>query len=146
MVFLGKLDIMCFGKHFRQIQHMITIMDPTCQIYLNCTYDKETFQQEKERLAELNYEIQGVTKEIIYSEELFKYPAYISAYDWSSCYEYALIIEEEQKIVYVYLQGIPEILLSFENEYSPYYMENVDDEIKGKCIYENAGYFIRDLK
>ena len=30
---------------------MDTFMDPTCQIYLNCTYDAEIFFQEKERLA-----------------------------------------------------------------------------------------------
>lgn len=125
---------------------MNTFMDPTCQIYLSCTYDTETYQKEVERLSQINYEMNGAMKPIQYEENIFAYPAYVSIYQWESCYEYALVDDEEQKIVYVFLQGIPEWMLAFDEEYSPYYMNQEGKELEKMTIYLHEGYFKRDLK
>lgn len=123
---------------------MNTFMDPTCQIYLSCTYDTETYQKEVERLSQINYEMNGAIKSIKYEEDIFAYPAYVSMYQWESCYEYALVDAEEQKIVYVFLQGIPEWMLAFDEEYSPYYINQEGKELEKMTIYLYEGYFKRD--
>ncbi len=85
---------------------MDTFMDPTCKVFMECSFDNvEQFQAECNRLSQISVDNNTEKNEIQYSETLFKYPAYIAMYDWSSCYEYALILEEQKKIVYVFLQG-----------------------------------------
>ena len=83
-----------------------TFMDPTCKIFMECRFvNDETFEEECSRLSQIKKKKDSQINEVQYSETLFQYPAYIAMYDWSSCYEYALILEEENKIVYVFLQG-----------------------------------------
>lgn len=125
---------------------MNTLMDPTCQIYLCCTYDTETYQKEVDRLSQIKYEMNGLTKSIQYEENIFAYPAYVSIYEWESCYEYALVDAEEQKIVYVFMQGIPKWMIAFDEKYSPYYMSQEGKKFEKMSIYLHDGYFKRDLK
>ena len=122
---------------------MDTWMDPTCKIYMECVFeDAEKFKQECNRLSQISVEkYEGVTlhtadkiHEIHYSEELFHYPAYIACYNYNSCDEYALIIEEEQKIIYVYLQGAS---MKVDEEYMPV---KKDDTNKITSIYQFNGY------
>jgi len=56
-------------------------------------------------------------------------------YDWSSCYEYALILQEQNKIVYVFLQGNS---LKVDKEYMPL---SLSDENDGFSIYSFDGFF-----
>ena len=89
-------------------------LDPICEIYLKCTYSAEEYNSEVERLKNI--------QNIKYDEENFNYKAYVSMYNFSSCYEYALLLEEEKTIVYINTQGIYGNWLQglrFDKEYLP---------------------------
>ena len=116
---------------------MDTFMDPTCKVFMECTFDNaEMFEQECTRLSQITVTLDDETNEITYNQELFNYPAYVAIYDWSSCYEYALILEEEQKIIYVFCQST-----KVDKEYMP--IKN-NEESKSFSIYSFDGY--TDLK
>ena len=96
------------------------LWDPT-QLYLDVIYDDENFQKEIERLNnydisedsrwdEGSFEFSADTKfRLDEKMKLFNYPTYISDYAVSG-FSYASVIEEEKRIVYVYLEcsGIDE--------------------------------------
>ncbi|MGN0351589.1 MAG: hypothetical protein ACI4ES_08045 [Roseburia sp.] len=98
-----------------------TFLDPTCEIYLKCTYPEQRFEEEVAR-------VKGITG-IREDTEHFQYPAYVAMYNFSSSYEYALVLEEEKSIVYVNTQGIyPNWFLGlrFPKEYLPEdFMEDI---------------------
>ena len=109
--------------------------------YLICaeiTYTKEQLEQEKERLAQVECDInltadgENITNKVTYTEELFSYPAYVAAYAANLSYEYALVDEADCKIIYVYMQvkdgnGI------LPSEYLP-------TEYLGRNIYEDNSW------
>lgn len=116
-----------------------TFMDPTCKVFMECTFSsKEEFEEECSRLSTIVVNNNSELNKIRYSEESFSYPAYITMYDWSSCYEYALLIEDENKIVYVFLQGDSQ---KVDEKYMPIISENADNSFS---IYSFGGAF--DLK
>ena len=91
-----------------------TFMDPTCEVYLKCTYSEETYKDELERLKAIS----GIKEDA----EHFMSTTYVSVYNFSSSYEYALPIEAENTIVYISTQGIyPSKLLGlkFDKKYLP---------------------------
>lgn len=91
-----------------------TLFDPTCEIFLKCTYNEENFQNEVTRLSSI--------PQIKHEEEHFNYPAYVTMYNFSSTYEYALILEDSKEIIYINTQGIyPYRVLGlyFDKEYLP---------------------------
>lgn len=124
-------------------------------IYLEATYEQEQFEKEKERLSniycEFNSDKDKQKKPIVYSEKLFNYPAYIAAYCSNLSYEYALIQEQQCKIVYIHgkLFEFGEMIeadyLPLDKDKSNLYqgnsMDNIniyvleDPKIKG-CYYE----------
>ena len=111
-----------------------TLMDPTCKIYMVSSFsDDEMFEKECLRLSNIMVENAGQINEIQYSETLFNYPAYIAMYDWSSCYEYALVSKDEKKIVYVFLQGDSQ---KVDEKYMPIHGGNDD---AGFSIYSFDG-------
>ena len=116
---------------------MDTFMAPTCKVFMECVFDdKEMFEQECNRLSQITVESDDEINEIKYKEDLFRYPAYVAIYDLSSCYEYALILEEEQKIIYVFCQST-----KVDKEYMPI---NKKEENDGFSIYKFGQYI--DLK
>ncbi len=116
-----------------------TLMDPACKIIMECVFDSsEGFEEECSRLSRITVKNDENINEIQYSENLFQYPAFIAIYDWSSCFEYALILEEQNKIVYVFLQGSSQ---KTDAEYMPLSLKN---ENKGFSIYSFNG--VLDLK
>ncbi len=105
---LEKYVYECYGNRMFQ----------TCQIYLECTYSKEAYMAEKERLK--NVKDQETEKSIQSSEEEFAYPGIYAMLNSESCYEYVLFIEEEQKMIYIYLQGLVDRRdLKFPEKYLP---------------------------
>ncbi|MBP3603894.1 MAG: zf-HC2 domain-containing protein [Lachnospiraceae bacterium] len=101
------------------------------QIYLKCSYDKEAYETEKNRLLNLIDESTG--RGTVYSEEETFLPCvYAMLYDEG--YEYALLDEEDGTIIYIYLQGIDRREVVFRKEYLPtdygqagYYFETERD-------------------
>lgn len=79
-------------------------LDNTYEVYLKCTYDKDTYEDEVKRLSQIRTTEGKVEKYIAYTEERFVYPAYVAIYDDYDCYEYALVNAEKNQIVYVYDQ------------------------------------------
>lgn len=109
-------------------------LDPMCEIYLKCTYNLEEYEKEVERLSKI--------PNIKFDEENFNYDAYVTMYNFSSCYEYALILEEEKSIVYINTQGIYGhylLGLRFDKVHLPKkFMENIEytgDREKNFTIY-----------
>lgn len=89
-----------------------------CQIYLECQYTEEHYIQEVERLQQIAGQDTGL--EVIYTEKDFEYPAIYAMINAESCNEYALLMEEENKIIYVYLQAtVDRRELYFDEEYLP---------------------------
>lgn len=86
------------------------------QIYLECIYEKESYKVEKQRLLQITDK--NTERKVGYSEEEASIPCvYAMLYDEG--YEYALLSEEEGKIIYIYLQGIDRRELVFEEKYLP---------------------------
>ena len=86
------------------------------QIYLECTYEKEAYEAEKQRLLQITDK--NTERKVGYSEEETSLPCvYAMLYDEG--YEYALLSDEEGKIIYIYLQGIDRRELVFDEKYLP---------------------------
>ena len=83
------------------------LFDDNNEIYLSCVYEEEIYKEEVERLKAISitikYKNQEHTNYIKYDETSYKYPAYISSDGFASVYEYALLLEENRQIVYLYL-------------------------------------------
>lgn len=83
-----------------------TFMDPTCKVYLECKYKNiSSFERECSRLEQIKVEMDEKTNKIVYKEDVFSLPAYIAMYNYSSCFEYALVDEVNKTIIYIYMQG-----------------------------------------
>lgn len=120
--YLGYSELVIFPKDVSQENiesyfylNRDMIFDPICEIYLKCQYNAEEYASEVERLKEI--------PNIRYDQENFNYSAYVTMYNYSSVYEYALLLEEENTIVYINTQGIqanPILGLKFDKEYLPH--------------------------
>ena len=109
-----------------------TFLDPTAQIYLECSYDEDDYLKEIERLEEIQEEYDGRIQPIVYDADSFSYPAYVTIDGDDHCYEYALLIGEG-KIAYVFLQFIKEEDIVFPAEYLP---KEYEQKETGYSIYE----------
>lgn len=111
----------------------------TCQIFLECEYSWEAYEKEKKRLTEV---ADSETKlQAKYTENDFPYPAVYAMKGNESCYEYVLLLEEEKKMIYIYLQGsIDRRELLFSKEYLPlsYGQNGLNFEEIGYNIYSVA--------
>lgn len=107
------------------------------QIYLECTYEKEDYEKEKQRLFNLTDQKTG--RKTGYAEDETILPcAYAMLYDEG--YEYALLSDQECMIIYIYLQGLDRRELAFREEYLPRdYGQRGDffeTEREAFCIYD----------
>ena len=105
-------------------------------IYTIVTYTEQKFEEEVKRIADTRCQVQlslqgeMVTNSVMYSEELFNYPAYVAIYNSNLSYEYALLDTTSHKIIYVYLQLkdgneiIPEEYLPIEAVGNDMYLNN----------------------
>ena len=76
--------------------------DPTCEVFLQCTYDEADYQAEVERLENTKKKYGSVERYLLRDEEgRFEYPAYIAIDANNYAYEYALLTGERQ-ITYIY--------------------------------------------
>ncbi len=87
------------------------LFDTDGSIFLVATYSEDGFKREIERLSQItctvfetNFEDSDYhVAEIKYDTEMYKYPAYVASDGYRSVYEYALVDEDENKIIYAYL-------------------------------------------
>lgn len=105
------------------------LMDDSCQIYLDCTYNKENFNTEKERIENLDggvyseeytqYVSDSGISGIIYDELSFKTPAYVLTMVEGRQYAYIFLFEEESRIIYIGLQYCPISYVQFDHDFLP---------------------------
>ena len=109
------------------------LFDSDGYIVLEVEYNDTDFYKEIQRLenitCEITYEGETVSNKIVYDENMYKYPAYITCDGYDYNYEYALIDKDNSRIVYIHL-SYPEYskLQEFEEylkvEPSNYNLEN----------------------
>lgn len=113
-----------------------TLFDPTCQIYLSCSFDKPEYEAELKRLSQISKSYNGTIQKILYDTENYNYPAYVTINANNHCYEYALLTGEN-KITYIFLDFINEKNLKFDTKYLPKNFENEKtDKKNGYTIYK----------
>ncbi len=113
-------------------QSQDTIFSPECQVFLQARYGDEAFAEEVKRLQNIKM-VKGKEENLILSGiEQFVAPAYACIYAWHNCYEYALVFEERNTIVYVYLQNMEVEDLEFNPIFLP---GNYGEETSGYTIY-----------
>ena len=109
-------------------------------ILLECTMDQELFDSEAARLAALECTIedngQTYTNYVLYEEEVYPYPAYITIDGYDSTYEYALMDEENSRIIYLYI-SYPNVA---NLEYAKYLKKDLltyakDDSLESFTLY-----------
>ena len=123
------------------------LFDTSGYILLCAEYEKEQFEKEKARLSEitctiysLGQEEESVTKNILYDENSYSLPAYVTCDGFRDMYEYALIDEENFSVTYVYL-SYPEP--ATENAYKNYLkcdlsLYNITDSFNQFTIYAHS--------
>ena len=86
------------------------IFDTDGYIFLEVKYSDEDYETEKKRISETSNEVDydlgdhsTVTKEVKYDDETYNYPAYVANDGYSYAYEYTLMDEENDTIIYVAL-------------------------------------------
>lgn len=87
------------------------LFDTDGYIVLEYTLDEADFHKEIVRLSQLekdieNYDGKVYTNQVMYVEDEYAYPAYITIDGYTNTFEYALIDEENYRIICVYLAYI----------------------------------------
>lgn len=111
---------------------------PTCEVYLQCTYDSVDYQAEIERLEKAQERYDFIEKPLLRdAEDRFHYPAYIAVDGRWYAFEYALLSGENQ-ITYIYtaFRKAAE-LKKIDEDYLP-----VDFDSKPEHLEVGEGYYI----
>ena len=97
-----------------------TFDDPTCEVFLQCTYDEKDYSAEVQRLKNTKKQYGSVERSLLRGEgERFEYPAYIAIDADSHAYEYALLTGERQ-VTYIYTAYMGKAdLKKIESKYLP---------------------------
>ena len=116
--------------------------DPTCEVYLKCTYSDRDYADEIDRLKNSVYTLDGehgeVSKMLEFEEvERFAHPVYKAIDCDNNSYEYAMDLGEN-RIAYIYtsFKNTPESLKSIPKEYLP---DDYAETIRN-CTFTNGGY------
>ena len=116
--------------------------DPTCEVYLNCTYSDEDYANEIDRLKNSVYTLKGehgeVSKTLAFEEAgRFAHPVYKAIDCDNNSYEYAMDLGEN-RIAYIYtsFKDTPGSLKKIPEEYLP---DDYAETIRN-CTFANGGY------
>ena len=124
-----------------------SIFDTDGYIFLEVKYSDDDYETEKKRLSEISNTVHDdyngnnstVTKEVKYDDATYNYPAYIANDGYSNAYEYALMDESNDKIIYVAL-SYPEFYWHRMSKYKDYLKDEksdyeIDDTLNCFTIY-----------
>ena len=105
------------------------IFAPKYQVYLKMEYTKEQYQKEIERLEnwELNY--YATPFKLYVDNENYMNKAYVATANWVDCFQYAIVIDNLNTVVYVYLQNMNLDELHMDNVFLPTYFEEDNSEV-----------------
>jgi len=105
MVFPDDTDNMLVGEFASSLK--TGLFDSDGYFILKAKYAPKDFESELNRLSkitcELKFENDTVINKIRYDENMYNYPAYIASDGYDYVYEYALLDEENNSIIYVLL-------------------------------------------
>lgn len=83
------------------------LFDTDGYVILQAAYDDEKYQEEVERLSQVectvSFKADSVIQKVKYDEESYPLPAYVAADGFTSVYEYALLNDAEKEITYILL-------------------------------------------
>lgn len=99
------------------------------QIYLACSYSRDEYKAELERLTNLSREHNGKARRSRYNVSLFEYPAFITILASDHCYEYALLLGNDQ-IAYIFLQNTKAKNVPFDRSYLPVNYEKFSEDFQ----------------
>ncbi len=119
------------------------LLDTDGSFFLTCVYSDEDFEAEVDRISAVTCTIDAQdihsTKAVEYDEDMYNYPAYIAIDGYTHNYEYALIDDDNNRIIYVLL-GYPDP--NELKEYSDYLKSDLSEYDLGNsstldrfCIY-----------
>ena len=102
-------------------QDIYYAFDTDGRMILACAYGDEQFSDEIGRLKALSktieYDEEQYTNNVLYDEESYNYPAYITIDGFGNTYEYALIDQSNNRVVYIYLAYPDDNVLKEYSEY-----------------------------
>lgn len=97
------------------------LFDTDGYFILKVQYDEEDYKAEVDRMADISYTItyqsDSYTNYIMYDETMYNYPAYIASDGHGHAYEYALLDEDNDTIIYVALSYPKYVDLSDYEDY-----------------------------
>jgi hypothetical protein len=109
--FLFPDDVSIAEKADFRYEYKTGLLDTDGAFFLEAVYSEDAFEDEIERLSEVTCTIElkagDHTQVVMYDEDMYNYPAYIAMDGYCHDYEYALLDEENNRIVYVLL-GYPD--------------------------------------
>ena len=82
------------------------LFDNSYQLYLVCSYEKDDFVREKERLESLELTFRDEVHKPTITDTGFKYRAVVTIFNDQNSFEYALIDDETRTIAYVFAQSM----------------------------------------
>ncbi|MBU3136381.1 zf-HC2 domain-containing protein [Clostridium gasigenes] len=107
------------------------LFDNSYQMYLESEFSEDEFKEEVKRLSEIKVKYEGDENSIVYNNNDFKYPAYVAIKDNDCTYEYALVDDENNRVMYVYTRFMYESDIKFDKEYLPKNFMNNPSGLKG---------------
>lgn len=115
------------------------LLDSDGYFILDVIYDKKSYEKEKIRLSRISCEItkgsESYKNSIRYDEEMYAYPAYIAVDGFDYVYEYALMDDENNHIIYILL-SYPDV--DKLGDFSAYLKTNKDDyKLDNSKVLEN---------
>ena len=100
------------------------INSPKCQIYLKRQYTVEQYKNEIERIEKWELSYLDQTHKFYKDNSQYISTAYVAVENYNNCYEYALVFENINTIIYVYLKNIDIDELYMEKMFLPAYLQN----------------------
>ena len=109
-------------KYYYQIKD--EIFSGTCQIYLENQYTQEQYELEIERLKNIKLSYLDQTNDIYLDQENYCDATYVAMANWTDRFEYAITLEEQNTIIYVYLQNMDQKNIDIDSKYLPQYFHD----------------------
>ncbi|MCI8489493.1 MAG: hypothetical protein HFJ04_04470 [Lachnospiraceae bacterium] len=97
------------------------------------------YQAEAERLSRISDEYRGEENKIVYDNESFHMPSYVSMYNFDNTCEYAILEEEHSVIHYIYLQFTDKNKIKFDQNLLP-------DSYNSESIHEGFSIYAHELE
>lgn len=120
------------------------LIDNSYQIYLLCSYEKNDFNNEKERLEAIELTFKDEVHKPIITDTGFNYTAIVTIFGDQNSFEYALINEDANTIVYVFAQSMGIDKSVVPSEYCPQGFEPPEEALSGLGSYNMYHFRVDD--